>query len=110
MSECLSFLMRGAAFALRAVDPCAPLGVVECARWTLSERALDGLCLVGVLGYALVAVLSAGLRAVGRVRRVRCPCLPATDPAQYWPSVPPAKTYLVRRVYKRARGSANVGH
>jgi len=107
MSECLSALARGASFALRALDPCAPLGVLECARWTLSERALDGLCLVGVLVYALVAALSAGLRAV---RRVRCPPLPTADPADYWPSVPPAKTYLVRRVYKRARGSANVGH
>jgi len=94
MSECLSFITRGAAFALRAVDPCAPLGVLECARWTLSGRAVDGLCLVGVLGYALCCVLSAGLRAVWRVR---CPPHTTADPAQYWPSVPPAKTYLVRR-------------
>jgi hypothetical protein len=107
----VSALARGASFALRALDPCAPLGVLECARWTLSERALDGLCLLGVLGYALVAALSAALSAMMRaVRRVRCPPLPTADPARYWPSVPPAKTYLVRRVYKRARGSANVEH
>jgi len=98
-----------ALFALRAVDPCAPLGVLECARWALSERARDGLCLVGMLAYALAWASARGLRMYARHQRAE-PASPAArgpgaahpHPLQFWLTYPHPETYYVLRV-KRGR-------
>ena len=83
-----------ALFALRAVDPCAPLGVLECARWALSERARDGLCVVLVASYGAycaACVLGAVLRAPQTGHG-------AASPEQFWPGrVDPRTFYVWRR-------------
>jgi len=90
MSDTLSVLAQVATFALRAVDPCAPLGVLECARWALSERARDGLCIVLLVCYCVFA-LGACLRAPRTVaRRV------AVSPQHFWPEPANPHTYYVK--------------
>ena len=96
-TDCLSALAWGVAYALHAVDPCMPLGVLECARWALSMRAMDWLCLVLVFCYALACVLAAGVRALKTPGNA---CTPAVHPALFWPPAPHTKTYYVKRVRK----------
>ena len=93
MSEFLSALSRGASFALRALDPCMPFGVLECARYTLSASALDGLCFVLVSCYALAFVLVAGVRALTTQKKE---CTSAVHPALFWPTALATKTYYVK--------------
>ena len=90
MSDTLSFLAQVATFALRVVDPCAPLGVLECARWALSERARDGLCIVLLVCYCVFA-LGACLRAPRSVAR----CV-AVGPRHFWPEPANPHTYYVK--------------
>jgi len=97
MCENLSALAQIAIFALRAVDPCAPLGVLDCARWAISTSAMDGLFLVVVLCYALASLMAAGVRAVKTPRNC---CTPAVHPALFWPPSPHTTTYYVKRVRK----------
>ena len=104
-SDCLSALAWGVAYALHAVDPCMPLGVLDCARWALSTRAMDGLCLVVVLCYALASLLQAGVRTVKTQRNC---CTPAVHPALFWPPSPHTTTYYVKSVRKgHLRHNAN---
>ena len=90
MSNAVSFLAQVAAFALRAVDPCAPLGVLECARWALSERARDGLCIVLLAGYCGACVLGACVRAPRRAAGRG-----AVSPEKFWPEPANPHTYYV---------------
>ena len=93
MSESCSALAHAASFVLRALDPCAPLGVLECARWALSARAQDGLCVVLVAAYSVytaACVLRKLLRAP--------PSQPvAVSPERFWPGRPDPRTRYVRR-------------
>jgi len=93
MSESSSALAHAASFALRALDPCAPLGVLECARWALSARAKDGLCVVLVAGYSVYSA------ACGLVKLLRAPrSEPAAAlPEQFWPGRQDPRTRYVRR-------------
>ena len=69
---------------------CAPLGVLECARWALSERARDGLCIVLLVCYCVFA-LGACMRAPRTVaRRV------AVSPQHFWPEPANPHTYYVK--------------
>jgi hypothetical protein len=80
-------------YALRALDPCMPLGVLECARWALSMRAMDGLCVVLVSCYALASVLLLGVRALTTQKKE---CTSAVHTALFWPTALPTKTYYVK--------------
>jgi len=98
MSDTLSLLAQMATFALRAVDPCAPRGVLECARWTLSEHARDGLCVVLLAGYCGACVLGACVRAARRAAgRVD------VSPAQFWPEPTDPHTYYVKLEHTRCK-------
>jgi len=83
--QCLSYVWG-------AVDPCTPLGVLECSQWVLSERGRDGACLVFVAGYSLAWVLRACGRALRTVAEDG-----GVSPAQFWPETDP-ETYYVRRL------------
>lgn len=87
---CLSFVMR-------ALDPCTPLGVIECATWALSERACDGACLC--LAVACVAgTMGRGARAwlCGMVWSSP-KAAPGVHPEMFWEHAPHPHTYYVRR-------------
>jgi len=92
MSESSSALAHAASFALRALDPCAPLGVLECARWALSARAQDGLCVVLVAAYS-VYTAACVLRKILR----KPPSEPAASPERFWPGRVDPRTRYVRR-------------
>ena len=93
MSECVSALARGASFALRALDPCAPLGVLECARFSLSGHAQDGLCVVLVAGYGAYWAAS----VLGALLRAPRPAHATVRPEQFWPGRVDPRTFYVRR-------------
>ena len=61
-------------YLLAAVDPCAPLGIVNCAS-PVSARARDFVCVCVMLGYAT------GRAAVWLC--IRSPCEP-TETCLYW--------------------------
>ena len=90
MSDTLSLLAQLATFALHAVDPCAPRGVLDCTRWALSESARDRLCIV-LLACYFVFALSACVRAPRTVARRG-----AVSPQHFWPEPANPHTYYVK--------------
>lgn len=82
----------GVSYVARALDPCKPLGVLECAKWVFSERCRDDACVVMLVSYSAVCL-------VGACRRVVWPpkARGAPSPEQFWPAPPDYNTYCIRR-------------